>query len=335
MDLIQKREPAIDLMRFLGLSLIMIAHLGLHHESPFFQIRTFDVPLMVFVSGLAYSGKAVDEYVPFVWKRIKRLLIPLYLFLTSFFLAHYILSIPVETKKMLGSYLLLKVPSIGYVWIFRVFLIVTLLTPPLVVIERKLKGSIPVAMVFAASLVVQHYLVVFQDILDPKWHLSELVLYTVGYGAVFFLGLRMRKASFREGAFYTAVLAAAFIPYAFFVAAEKGSWLNMQAFKYPPDAYYLLWGALMSCIIWLTRKWWEPILTRTPLLFIGQNTIWIYLWHIAFCSFISLTDFRPSWLSYVLFFIVPPSVVLLQCMLVNRLEHRYPALRSILKYFKG
>ena len=50
------------------------------------QIRCFDVLLMFFASGLAFSGKKINGYWEFVIPRTKRLVIPVYVFLTCFFL---------------------------------------------------------------------------------------------------------------------------------------------------------------------------------------------------------------------------------------------------------
>jgi fucose 4-O-acetylase-like acetyltransferase len=54
---LNNRDLRIDILRVAGLLLIILAHVS----PPFllFQFRTFDVPLMVFVSGLSYlaAGK--------------------------------------------------------------------------------------------------------------------------------------------------------------------------------------------------------------------------------------------------------------------------------------
>ena len=74
-----KREPSIDILRFIGLSLLILAHV----DSPFIihQIRMFDVPMMVFISGLSYGGKDIDDIGKFYLNRIKRLLIPVWTFI--------------------------------------------------------------------------------------------------------------------------------------------------------------------------------------------------------------------------------------------------------------
>ena len=53
-----QRDLYIDFLRFIGISLIILAPV----EAPagITQFRSFDVPLMVFVSGLSFSTKGGD-----------------------------------------------------------------------------------------------------------------------------------------------------------------------------------------------------------------------------------------------------------------------------------
>ena len=49
----EARNPYIDFLRGFGLLLLVVAHT--YSPEWLFQIRTFDVPLMVFVSGMCYK----------------------------------------------------------------------------------------------------------------------------------------------------------------------------------------------------------------------------------------------------------------------------------------
>lgn len=72
------RDNSIDFLRGIGILLIILAHC-----SPpifLFNLRVFDVPLMLFVSGLAFSNRKYHSIPKFLYHRAKRLLIPLYIF---------------------------------------------------------------------------------------------------------------------------------------------------------------------------------------------------------------------------------------------------------------
>ncbi len=64
-----QRDVTIDILRVCGLLLIMLAHVN--PPNLIFQIRTFDVPMMVFVSGVSYflSKKADVSYFSYAFSR--------------------------------------------------------------------------------------------------------------------------------------------------------------------------------------------------------------------------------------------------------------------------
>ena len=53
---IEKRDVAIDILRTIGILLIILAHTSLSNDSSSiaFNIRNFDVVLMVYISGLSF-----------------------------------------------------------------------------------------------------------------------------------------------------------------------------------------------------------------------------------------------------------------------------------------
>ena len=134
-----ERYNYIDFLRFVGITLIVLAHI----QAPFTitQIRIFDVPLMVFVSGLSYSGRTINaSWSSFYWPRIKRIIIPVYIFLTFYFILFYVLKLPLTWGMVANSFLLATDGGIGFVWIMRVFLLVMVVTPFLIEVNNKFKG---------------------------------------------------------------------------------------------------------------------------------------------------------------------------------------------------
>ena len=79
------RNRSIDLLRFIALTGIIIAHID--PPSFWMQLRGFDVPLMVFLSGVSYriSGGNKQNYWSYAVKRFKRLILPVWVFLTIYF----------------------------------------------------------------------------------------------------------------------------------------------------------------------------------------------------------------------------------------------------------
>lgn len=134
-DYFLKRDDTLDMLRGIGLFCIMLAHVG--PPAFFFQLRNFDVPLMVLVAGSAFvmstNHGPKTGYIEYITKRLIRLVIPTWIFLIVFFLLTLITSFimqkayPFPFFKIFSSFF--PGMGIGYVWIIRVFLLVSLIVP--------------------------------------------------------------------------------------------------------------------------------------------------------------------------------------------------------------
>lgn len=335
------RDPSVDLMRFIGLTCIILAHTGISKDTALFQCRTFDVPLMVFTSGLAFAGKQTGKYLPFVLRRTLRLIVPVYIFLAVYALLNPVLSDwglveRYTAERITGSFRLKLNPSIGYVWVIRVFLIVMLVTPLLVRLEKAVKKDWAFALIVIGMGIVQHLLILWLKPLKPGWFVQDWLFYVAGYSAVFLTGMRLRNASTGTKAAALGILAAIFAVMAWGQAAEHGTWLRMQAMKYPPRVYFLLWGAVCSSFLWLTKRWWTPVLDNSLFTWIGRNTIWIYLWHIPFVNIVVGGPFDGwawGW-KYIFVYAAALCIYGLQYNAVKWAESRWPG-NPVSKYFVG
>lgn len=332
---LSSRDTSVDLLRFLGISMILLAHIV--PPNGVFQLRSFDVPLMIFVSGLSYSGRGITGYGRFVWKRLKRLLAPLYLFLVLYLLVVYGLSQAgladwFPDRKIVGTFLLRLNPSIGYVWIFRVFLIVMLMTPPLIRLERAVRRDSTFIGLIAVSFALQCLLVAWFKPLKMGFWVDDYLLYAVGYSILFLLGLRMRYADCRRRILFGALFAATMVCAAFAMQRAEGTWLRMQPYKYPPQFYFLLWGSAVSVVLWCVKDHWNRLLAWRPLLFVGRNTIWIYLWHIPFVKPVKTVFADSGWVvRFLVIYAIAVGIYLLQYHLVGAIEKRTGAKLTYLK----
>lgn len=315
---VPEREASIDLMRMLGLALIFLAHAGLPASSAVFQFRTFDVPVMVFVSALAYSRRDIGNAGRFLLRRTLRLLLPLYVFLLLYFLVSFPfaargLAKPWQWTQILRTFALSGQGSIGFVWIFRVFLLMALASPVLVPLERRLRHDGAFLAVFVLLLALQTGLAAALRPLHPGWAAEDWLLYPAGYAAVFFLGLRMRQLTGKRALAVTGAVSVLFLLAAIPVARERGTLFCFQSFKYPPMPYFLLWGSLASCLLWTARKFWTPFLDWRWARFAGHHTNWIYLWHIPFaCQLARCHAITPWPVRFAMLFLLPLALFALQ-----------------------
>lgn len=302
------RDTRIDFLRFTGLMMIILAHV---YPPPWlFQLRNFDVPLMVFISGLSYRLSVKDEpYASYVWTRVQRLVFPVWIFLTVYFGLLLTVSWPSELPefdKIWRSYAL--VDGIGYVWVIRIFLLVALLGPLAFWWHQRVRSH----QVYLTSLLLVYLVyeaVVWNAAAIPngvsKDLLHHVVFYAVPYGLVFALGLRIPDLSRNAIVALGMLFFTTYIAFLLYHQWQLGGWISTQKFKYPPTAYYLGFALTMAITLYLTAQYWMKLMNALRLtafvLFVGSNSIWIYLWHILFLQVFKYFDDYRLWYWSVFF----------------------------------
>ena len=320
------RDHKIDLLRFIGLAMIILAHVGppriLH------QLRNFDVPLMVMVSGMSFglAFKEKETYLQYVWRRIKRLLFPVWIFLTIYFFFLYTfrpsvvnLHRELNFETIINSYFLIW--GIGYVWIIRVFLLVALVAPFIYLHHKNTKiDSIYLMQLLFFLLVYEICRYSSMPYISDGFgkQLSLVVFYVVPYSLLFALGLRIPQFPSRSNSILLWLFLICFILLAFLFWLNTGNFVPTQKFKYPPSIYYLSYATSVSIFLWIFSDSLLKILEKNTtikniVLFIAKNSIWIYLWHILFVETLH-TDFV---LKYILVFFLSTCITFFQVWLVN------------------
>ena len=279
------RNHNIDFLRFVGLSMIILAHV--HPPEVLFQLRNFDVPLMVLISGmsfgLAYKGESYSEY---VWKRIKRLALPVWIFLSMYFVIFYPQN-HINYHMIISSYLLIG--GIGYVWIIRVFLMVALLAPFIYIFHNKTKHDsqylITLLILFVLYEICRYKSMPFiQEGIEK--YLSLVILYAIPYSILFALGLRIPTMSNKNIKIIFWFFLITFLAIALIITSITGNFSPTQQYKYPPSIYYFSYAACITILLWIfSENIWDVVckidLVKYVVLFMAQNSIWIYLWHIS------------------------------------------------------
>ena len=316
------RNFNVDLLRFAGLAMIILAHAG--PPPLLFQFRNFDVPLMVMVAGisfhLSYRGEAYGTY---LWKRINRLVFPVWIFLSIYFVLLYGCGFPTVFPgwgKVITSYLLLS--GIGYVWIIRVFLLVALVSPLLSKISAQTASDARYFVMLGGAYMFYELLA---DLIAPISAsfvgnvLDSTLLYLLPYSLVFAIGLRLPSLSNRQVGWLCLSAAAVFVLLCGERHFESGVFVPTQVDKYPPTAYYLSFALAGATFLWwISDRVLAAIKSKTALgliKFIAQNSIWIYLWHIPMVDSIH----QNFVVKYLLVFLAAVTMTFVQVRCVERL----------------
>jgi fucose 4-O-acetylase-like acetyltransferase len=286
------RDNYIDFLRGVGLLLLVVAHTWA--PEPIRIIRTFDVPLMVFISAMCYkSGGRFWEYLK---KRIIRIYNPVFIFLTLFFFAdllkawicgHFSFSI----SQVVGSYLLLNEPSIGFVWIMRVFILIALIIPILYPLVRKI--SLVGTLFIIGSLILIQQMIVWLTNGITSYYISiivnETIPYLIGYAPFVILGIKSNQLTLHQNSLIMVLSGCACV--VFYVITND---YDPQLYKYPPHSLYILYGIFgCSFMLWL-RPYVINIVDFKVWQYLSKNSMWLYLWHIVLIYLISPSYMRPE-----------------------------------------
>ena len=225
----------------------------------------------------------------------------------------------------LFSAITLYTPS--YLWIIRIFLLMSLITPFLINLINKYNLLFHLCVIFVL-LVVNEILV---KVFSGGYH-HTILLMNIAYVSITYFGLIVSKLNdssiFLFGLFFLCI----FLLIASFYFLNYGTYISLHSLKYPPHIYYISYGMGCSLVLYSIRKRFSDIVTnhsaRMIISFIGMNTLWIYLWHIPIIS-----HFQNSFNWFVRFILIvsiPSIIVFLQTKIVIFYTEKYKL--SMLKH---
>ena len=232
-----------------------------------------------------------DSYPLYVWKRIKRLAMPAWIFLVVYFLLNWAIRWAPEQLKFTTiayNFAFLQDGAIGYIWIIRIFLLVALLGPPIRYLAGRIKStSVYLGMLLICWCVYEAILWISLPHLDnPIGRVASMyIFYGVSYGIIFALGARFREFSSRQIILISGVGLATFLVMMAVLYQIKGQLVPTVHHKSPPTSYYMSNALFAGGLLYLLSGWIVKVVERLWFLerfvmFVAKNSIWVYLWHI-------------------------------------------------------
>ncbi len=306
------RDIRYDILRTIGIFCIILAHTN--PPPLIFQLRNFDVPLMVIISGAVFgmtSIKKIYTFYSYLRERILRLLLPTWAFLIFFFVFYFLLysikglDYPFSFKYILYSFVLIG--GIGYVWIIKVFILAAITGPFLLKINRRINNNLLYFILLSSFYMlyeISYFYYKDTNIFLLDFFIKNYVFYIFPYGFLFGLGLRLPTLNQKFINIIISIVTVLFILLAYFYNSD--AFIPTQLFKYPPRMYYLLYAIGISLFLYSlsNHKYIKYIYSNTTT-FISSSSLWIYLWHILFLfAWEYFITFFPQWVNnFILKFI--------------------------------
>ena len=284
----------IDFLKFIGLTGIIIAHVG--PPSWLMMLRNYDVPLMVILSSMlgVYSYKKFDGtkngLFHYYVNRFKRLVFPTWIFLLLYFLLVFIvLKKPYSIQYYIASFCLTRY-GIGYVWVILVYLYSAMLIPLYSKTGFSFKNTLLLVIVYVVYELAYYYKVGTDNML-----IDSTFYYIVPYGGVLtYLGYHyshIKRKNF-VALFSLFLFAGLGIYYWVKIGVPQPVYIT----KSPPRCYYLSYGIAVSFMLLSICEKRDLKLFHNPVIvYIAKHSMWIYLWHILVLSAYSVAHLPDRW----------------------------------------
>lgn len=278
----RERNHTVDIIKAIGLVLIILAHIN--PPKLIYNIRMFDVVLLVFASGLTLKNVG-NNYFDYIFKRFKRLVLPTWIFLVIYFSFCYLLDLfggnfNYSLKNYICSFAFIN-GGIDYVWIIRVYFLMALISPVIFTLANWSNGKISRILILTLGLIIINEAVV-RIIRNGNNFAVDffrgIVLYAFSYGIVEILACSVRNIEKLKNLFITVILFVIWIAMWIFSGYKE-----LQPFKYPPQALYLLYGLAVSMFLYLVfcaKPAFYKGKIKAVIQWLSINSLTIYLCHI-------------------------------------------------------
>jgi len=337
-DMSVKRFYYLDFLKTVGLLLIILAH-----ASPpawLFAIRTFDVPMMVILSGMlgkiAYERHISNKHgtgLEYILRRCKRIVLPTWVFCFGVFIPISLLVGNHYSLKQFVDILFFQPSGMGYIWIAMVYVLCAMVVPFIYHQEENKRRTLVLA-VFVYAI---YEILVTREVGIENKFMSTIPYQLVPYGILTMAGMYTTVEA-RRSKIMLAVLSGLVVTiYAIYGIINGQGIISPQEAKYPARLYYLSYGVFVTMILLLiTEKKDRKVFHSRLVLCISKSSYWIYLWHIILVA--SVQKLFPSMIWIIRYFIVvicSVGMAVIQQKCINVLRKHANVPNEVLSIFEG
>lgn len=261
---IPQRDQTIDSLRGIAILGMILTHVTVFYSSSIartiWDLSHFSVPIFIFCSVYLFLQKQLANkhhsisFIPYIKKRLLRLVMPYYLFLPLFFLTIWFL----KPQTLTINYLFQSIFLIGGVdinWLVLLFLYFAILLPPfLFVLRRRVLFWLWFALSFGSSILYLWYVppISYKFIMWLPWSLM-----------LFFSLLFLRIEHIKRKRIMLAVILTALFLVLYSLRLFVDQSVVLIHNKYPPNLLYLSYGmAVILSLSFVLQKIHSPFILK-------------------------------------------------------------------------
>ena len=328
-----ERKKYLDIMKFIGVCCLFLAHV----QAPLWleEFRGFDVTMMVFVSGIlaVASIERVTSTSQYIFKRIKRLVVPTWIFLIIFYMAMVFIGQKPKLTDILKSFLFQRDCGLaGGVWIILVYLICAILAP---ILYKYLSNRWLMPILLFLFGIYEIIVVIIPSLVEVRFIYYSFFT-CIPYGVILLLGMKTSEMTIKSKYFLCCFTFVIHIIIGVFLFLYWGKYVSVSQFKYPARLYYLTYGIPVAIILMILFAKLEGKIPDFKLIrFVSEHSLWIYLWQIMMLTIVNyVIKISDRWfLSWC--FLMGGSILVtwIQNIIINGVYKKTKL--SFLMYFKG
>jgi fucose 4-O-acetylase-like acetyltransferase len=301
---LRQRLPEIDDLRGISIIVMILIHTNAYLLGDKWAYNTREISQFAVVAFLFCSAylsllkpyPSAQELIPYLWKRLKRLAVPYYIFFTIYILfSMFALGKHFSQQYIVSSYLLTG--GIDFNWLVLLFVELMIITPLIQFLYSKYKAGLYIYtfIAFVSSVLFLKYtpLPYYRAIMWLPW--SLVVVYTL-----YFEKLWSNKKIFFG---ITLLFGLIFIATQQLILLPLHHSFSMYANKYPPNLYHISYSLFAINIIYYMSKkqFFASPLVQEVIHFFSINSYPIFFIHVIVIDAVWKWIHPTKW---VLFFLI-------------------------------
>lgn len=225
----------------------------------------------------------------------------------------------------------------GYLWIIRIFIIIAILAPFIVMFFRTktfyFDVSVIILSIFATT--IADYYFIHMNNKYARYIVVDILLPALTYSSIFILGYKWHAYTRFDKNTVGFVFLIFIIVAQVYMLFEQQGIIQPQNFKYPPTIIYISFSIVMIVILdFILKSCFDNTASSKYkcIIFLSSNTIWVYLWHIPIVEYFKLTDDKLEWyVKYAIVVCISFLITFLQVYIIKWIVRQNPCKLKFLK----